>query len=48
MNGRMAKKLRRMAKKNDLKVALEFKIWINRLPFLDRARVAWKALLGVM
>jgi hypothetical protein len=44
MNGRAAKKIRRLAKKNDMKVAIEFKAWINSLPLRDRLMVAWKAI----
>lgn len=46
MNGRLAKKLRKIARKNDLKIAIEFKLWINRLSFRERAQVAWRALWG--
>lgn len=48
MNGRLAKKLRRIARKSDLRVAAEFKVFVNKLPFPDRVRVAWKALWRAM
>lgn len=48
MNGRLAKKIRRVARKNDLAVAAEFKQWVNSLGFMDRVRVAWRAILRKM
>ena len=44
MNGRLAKKLRHIARKNDLVVALEFKAFVNRLGLMDRLKLAWRVL----
>lgn len=48
MNGRLAKKIRRVARKNDFKVAMEFKAWVNGLSFWDRLKVGWKAVWRAM
>ena len=44
MNGRLAKKIRRVARKNDLRVALEFKAFVNGMPWWERVQIAWKAI----
>jgi hypothetical protein len=44
VNGRLAKKLRKISRKSDTQIAIEFKAWVNGLPWQDRVRVAWRAI----
>jgi len=44
MNGRMAKKIRREAKKNQLRVVNDFRVFIKELSVKNRIKLAWKVL----
>lgn len=48
MNGRLAKKIRKVARKHDSAVAIEFRKFINSLPLSDRLRLAWKSIWRCM
>lgn len=44
MKKKHVQKLRQIARRNDVEIVMEFKAFVNNLPFWDRVRVAWKAL----
>lgn len=48
MNGRQAKKLRRLVRKSEIALSerafYEFKTWVRQLPLRHRAAVAWKVM----
>lgn len=48
MNGRQSKKLRKIYRRNDLKIVAEFKDFVNSLSFWDRVRIAVKAVFRRM
>jgi hypothetical protein len=44
MNGKLAKKLKRLARRGDIEIAYQFKAWVNGLSFGERLKVCFRIL----